>query len=471
MAFSSRFSAFSFVFFTTLLSFFVISSQQLVLDLPEQESVYQVLDTVNPTIPWRSLFPDDICSSAPHGVVCDYFIEPTTNGTVTFQAETVHITELSFGNVSDSSPNPPCTPNSTLSPLLFTSFKYLRKLFFYKCFTVTSVSVPENVPASFGSSLEELVFIENPSLVGSLGGIIGNFTNLRRLVLTGNGFYGTIPDKVGRLVGLEEVTLSRNKLSGGVSLSFAKLKKLKILDLSQNYFDGNVPEELGNLTQLLKLDLSNNGFYGKIPESFGFLQSLEFLDLSFNRFGSFGVPLFLGQMSSLREVYLSGNSLKGQIPEIWENLGSVLGIGFSGMGLVGTIPSSMGLHLKKLCYLGLDNNNLEGSVPEEFGVLESVSEINLENNNLSGRVPFSAKFTSKVGGKLKLKGNPDLCIDERVSTGKQANDSLRQLKLCRAPHIPNAVLFNGASSSSSSSRPFLSSLVLSFVGVLIVLAG
>ncbi|TXG63855.1 hypothetical protein EZV62_010849 [Acer yangbiense] len=464
MVVSSRFTGFSSIFFTTLLSFFFLSSQQPVLDLLEQHSVYQVLDAVNPTIPWRSLFPDDLCSSSPHGVVCDYFTEPTINGTVLFQAETVHITELNFGYVSDSSPNPPCTPNSTISPLLFTSFKYLRKLFFYKCCTGTRVSVPEKVPASFGSSLEELVFIENPSLVGSLGGIIGNFTNLRRLVLIGNGVYGTIPDKVGGLVGLEEVTLSRNKLSGGVSLSFAKLKKLRILDLSQNLFAGNVPEGLGNLSLLLKLDLSYNGFCGKIPVSFGFLQSLEFLDLSFNRFGNFGVPLFLGQMSSLRQVSLSGNALGGQLPEIWENLEGILGIGFSGIGLVGTIPSSMGLHLKKLCYLGLDNNNLQGSVPEEFGVLEFLSEINLENNNLSGRVPFSSKFTSKVGAKLKLKGNPDLCIDDGLTT----NGSLGQLKLCRAPDFPIAVLINNGVSSSSTL--FLSSLLLSFVGVLIVLA-
>ncbi|KAJ4726926.1 Leucine-rich repeat receptor-like protein kinase family protein [Melia azedarach] len=463
MAISSSSTSFMFtlvVFFTTILSFFVISIQQPVLNSLEQDSVYRVLDSVNPNIPWRSLFPEDLCSSPPHGVVCDYFTE-LSGDNVSSQIETVHITELSFGYVSDYSPNPPCYPNSTLNPLIFTSFKFLRKLFFYKCFNETHVPVPDHIPASFGSRLEELVFIENPSFLGSLGGIIGNYTNLRRLVLTGNGVYGSIPVKVGDLVALEEITLSRNKLSGGFSFSLAKLKNLKILDLSQNFFEGNLPEEMGNLTQLLKLDLSYNIFSGRIPDGYNLLESLEFLDLSFNRFGNFGVPLFLAEMPRLKEVYLSGNLLGGEIPEIWENLGGIVRIGFSRAGLVGKIPASMGLYLKNLCYLGLDNNKLQGSMPEELGVLDSASEINLENNNLSGRVPFSAKFSAQVGEKLKLKGNPDLCVDGKFRIGKNTNGSLRQLKLCKEPDNPNAVLFNAARSPSGL---LASSHILMFIG-------
>ncbi|KAH9729239.1 ROP-interactive CRIB motif-containing protein 7 [Citrus sinensis] len=467
MALSSS-SMCTLVFFTTLLSFLAVSNQQPFLSSLEQDAVYQVLDSVNPTIHWRSLFPDDLCSSPPHGVVCDYFTI-STNDTVSSQTETVHITELSFGYVSDYSPNPPCNANSTLNPLIFTSFKHLRKLFFYKCFTEKQVPVPDNIPASFGSSLEELVFIDNPSFVGPLGGIIGSFTNLRRLVLTGNGVYGGIPDKVGDLVGLEEITLSRNKLSGGFSFSLDKLMKLRILDLSQNQFDGNVPEEMGNLTNLLKLDLSSNVYSGKIPESLGHLKSLEFMDLSFNRFGNFGVPTFLAEMDKLREVYLSGNFLGGEIPEIWESLGGIVGIGLSGTGLVGKIPASMGIHLKKLSYLSLDNNKLQGNVPEEFGVLEFVGEINLENNNLSGRVPFSAKFSTKVGEKLKLKGNPDLCIDEKFSLGKNASGSIGQLKLCKKPDNPKAAMFSDATAASPSGL-VVASHMLMFLGFLVFFA-
>lgn len=299
------------------------------------------------------------------------------------------------------------------------------------------VSLPD-VPPSFGSSLEELVFVDNPSLVGSISNLLCNLTSLRRAVVTGNGIEGKIPEGVGDLLNLEEFTLSRNRLSGGIPVSLSKLKNLKVLDLSHNYLVGNVPEPMGNLSELLKLDMSCNGFTGKIPESLKTMKKLEFLDMSFNRFGNFGVPLFLSEMPRLREVYLSGNRLGGKIPEIWNHLGGVTGIGFSGMGLIGNIPASMGVHLRSLCYLGLDDNKLEGTVPEEFGLLEFINEINLENNSLSGRVPFSAKLSSKMGHKLKLGGNPGLCVDESLMRRCTKNMSnLGQLKLCKKPHLPN----------------------------------
>ncbi|TKY52758.1 Piriformospora indica-insensitive protein 2 [Spatholobus suberectus] len=399
------------------------------LDPTEQEAVYEVLRSLNPSIPWRTLFPDDLCLSAPHGVVCDF---PTQTN------QTPHIAELSFGYVSDETPNPPCSPNATLDPLILTSFPYLRKLLFYDCFNQT---LPLPLP-TLPPSLEELVFVHNPSFIAPLASLVQNLTSLRRLVLIGNGFRGEVPSRIGGFLNLEEVTLSRNNLSGGIPASLGFLKKLKILDLSGNEFEQCVPDSLGNLSQLLKLDLSFNAFGCRIPESLRGLQSLEFLDLSFNRFGNFGLPLFLGEIPRLKEVYLSGNSLSGVIPEIWENLGGVEKLGFSDMGLVGSIPASMGVYLKNLSYLGLDNNRLDGPVPGEFGLLEFADEINLENNNLSGRVPFSIKDGQKL--KLKLAGNTGLCVDNKIRCS--SGGSLGQLKACKKTDVPDAVVFGGASS-------------------------
>ncbi|XVF72045.1 hypothetical protein PTKIN_Ptkin12aG0089800 [Pterospermum kingtungense] len=94
----------------------------------------------------------------------------------------------------------------------------------------------------------------------------------------------------------------------------------------------------------------------------------------------------------------------------------------------------MGVHLRNLSYLGLNNNNLEAKVPQEFKFLEFTGEINLEKNNLSGRAPVSAKFTAKVGEKLRLKGNPELCMDERLSHGKSIHNRLGIEEIQQARH-------------------------------------
>ncbi|GFZ17681.1 ROP-interactive CRIB motif-containing protein 7 [Actinidia rufa] len=447
---SLLFSAISVTIFLVLFSYRVDS--QPVLDSDEQESAYRVLESINSEVPWRALFPGDLCSSAPHGVVCDFFEEKN-------DAVAVHITELSFGFVSDYTLNPPCTADSAINPLL-SAIKHLRKIFFYKCFTGAQVSVPDF--SVFGSSLEEISFVENPSLTGSLGGKLGNSTSLRRLVLTGTNVSGEIPVGLGDLVNLEQITLSRNKFRGEVALNFSKLNQLKLLDLSENGFEGEVPESIGGLTELLKVDLSENQFSGKIPESLKNLKNLEFLDLGYNHFANFGIPLFLAEMPRLREVHLSGNFLGGQIPEIWGSLRGIQGIGLSGTGLVGNIPASMGFFLRNLSFIGLDNNLLEGTVPEEFGSLESVNEMNLENNKLRGKLPFSPKFAAKMGEKLKLQGNPELCVDEGLRSAK-IRGSLGNLKLCRHPYGPSQALFVGGISVQKASH------LLMFLGFLFLL--
>ncbi|KAF9609627.1 hypothetical protein IFM89_017766 [Coptis chinensis] len=223
----------------------------------EQESLYHILESIDSTFNWRLNYPDDLCYSGPRGVTCDYFTE--TNGVTS-----LHITELNFGYVSDYSSFPPCSSTSSFSPSL-TSLTYLRKLFFYKCFTdvTTHVTLPGYF-SNLSTSLEQLVFIENPALFGSLDGIISSFKNLKRLVFVGSNVTGEIPYGVGELSELEQVTLTRNEFYGKVPESLGKLKKLKVVDLSYNGFEGNVPDSFGEITELFKLDLSSNHFDGKI---------------------------------------------------------------------------------------------------------------------------------------------------------------------------------------------------------------
>ena len=110
----------------------------------------------------------------------------------------------------------------------------------------------DTISPGFSSTLKELVFIDNPALVGPLNTILCNYTNLRKVVMTENRVYDKILEGLSNdLVGLKELMLSRNQLSGPVPSSLSKLKSLRVLDLSHNHFDGYLPGALGNLTELL----------------------------------------------------------------------------------------------------------------------------------------------------------------------------------------------------------------------------
>ncbi|WOL12926.1 hypothetical protein Cni_G21695 [Canna indica] len=411
----------------------------------EQEAAYLALESINPSIPWRSLYPDDLCLSGPHGLVCDLF---TSSSSTTAEAEaSPHVIELNFGYVSDYSSNPPCGPNATV-PTSLSSFPFLRKLFFFKCFTSAKASLTDDF-WNLSSTVEELVFHQNPYLVGRLSRRLGGLPRLRRLIVSGTRISGSIPPEVGNLHHLEQLVLSRDHLHGQIPRSIGRLDRLKVLDLSGNRIGGMLPGEIGQLAALVKLDLGSNRIIGSVPDELGRLRQVELLDLSENQLTG-GVPEALAEMTSLEELYLSGNPLGGGIPEIWEKLRSLRGIGMSRLGLVGSIPVSMGINLGSLCYLAMDNNELEGEMPEQFRLMEETAmEINLENNGFLGRVPFSAAFIGRLGGKLKLGGNRGLCLEEGLAGGSTAA-ALGYLRRCNmtGTAVPHPVVFTSACCSS-----------------------
>ncbi|GAU50215.1 hypothetical protein TSUD_29010 [Trifolium subterraneum] len=243
------------MFFMLILLFIFLSQNKPSIDQLEQKAIYQVLDSLNSNIPWSTLYPNDLCRSPPPGVVCD------DDDDRDHQHRKAHIVELNFGYVSDQTQTPPCSHNATLNPLLFTSFTYLRKLSFYKCFNNTQNPIHLPSLPSFPISLEELFFIENPAIVSPLQPFLTNLTtSLKRLVISGNGFYGELLPHIGDFLHLEELTISRSNIFGQLPASLGMLNKLEILDLSHNEFQGCVPEHLGNLISLLKLNLSFNEF-------------------------------------------------------------------------------------------------------------------------------------------------------------------------------------------------------------------
>ena len=72
---------------------------ELALDSNKQAVVYQVLESINPEIDWKSLYPDNLYTGGPHGIVSD----------IDKDDKQWHIVEINLGWVSEFSNNPSCS--------------------------------------------------------------------------------------------------------------------------------------------------------------------------------------------------------------------------------------------------------------------------------------------------------------------------------------------------------------------------
>ncbi|XP_002974795.2 protein TOO MANY MOUTHS [Selaginella moellendorffii] len=375
------------------------AQEEPVTDPVEAAAVFQVLQGINYEIDWKGMFPGDPCTGGPHGIACDI----DSNNVY-------HVVELNLGWVSDYVNNPPCSFNASIHPAIF-RFKHLKKLFFYKCFVHSPVSIPPEI-IQLKDTLQHLTFQNNPSLVGTIPVELGNLTSLERLVLAENSLEGAIPAEVGNLQTLRQLVLSHNRLAGRVPRTIGGLTSLVILDLSENKLTGEIPSQLYSLAELQKMDLSHNRLQGPIAEDICNLQALQFLDLSYNNLSG-RLPDKLGQLASLQYLFLGSNLIGAELPNIWDSLGNLIAVGLSNSRYAGPIPASIGA-LQKLNSLSLDGNQFSGRIPSNIGTLPNLYHMNLSANSLFGPVPFTSSLVGRLGRNLIVRNNTGLCYEHSM---------------------------------------------------------
>ncbi|GJY76062.1 MDIS1-interacting receptor like kinase 2-like protein [Tanacetum coccineum] len=98
--------------------------------------------------------------------------------------------------------------------------------------------------------------------------------------------------------------------------------------------------------------------------------------------------LDLASFPNLEELYIHNCNLEGSIPEQIGLLSDLTYLSLSGNQLTGKLPLSFA-NLTHLKYLDLSNNNLTGKLTFSFANLTRLENLDLSNNYLTGKLPVS----------------------------------------------------------------------------------
>uniref|UniRef100_A0A0D9XIT7 non-specific serine/threonine protein kinase n=1 Tax=Leersia perrieri TaxID=77586 RepID=A0A0D9XIT7_9ORYZ len=262
---------------------------------------------------------------------------------------------------------------------------------------ITGVSLPgagivgrlDSLSLHYLPHLCNLDLSNNRGLTGTIPKSVGNLTQLTHLHLHTNKLVGTIPAELGMLSSLLELDLSENLLTGTIPSSLVmNLSSLDMLCLWSNQLTGPVPRGIGSLKNLTVLDLSSNQLTGPIPSSIGNMSKLQILSLSNNMIGHHIVDQ-VGRLSDLRFLYLGNNQLVDQIPRSLGNLTSLTRLYLYSNALSGPLPQALS-KLTNLVTILLGNNNFTGRLPD-LCQAKRLQYLVVSYNNLQGPIPHSLR--------------------------------------------------------------------------------
>ncbi|XP_076907766.1 systemin receptor SR160-like [Bidens hawaiensis] len=214
--------------------------------------------------------------------------------------------------------------------------------------------------------------------------------NLKTINLSFNRIAG--PEVMPRVLsdgcgGLVEFNVSGNNITGSVPGSLRSCSLLEVVDFSRNNFSGELPVDiLLSLARLKVLNLGFNNLKGELSDLLSELVNLERFDVSSNQISG-RIPAGICQ-HKLQVLYLQNNQLEGLIPEAISNCSQLVSLDLSFNSLTGTIPGSFG-YLTKLQDLIIWMNLLSGSIPEELMFIQSLENLILDFNYLTGSIPAS----------------------------------------------------------------------------------
>nr|CAB3482184.1 unnamed protein product [Digitaria exilis] len=118
------------------------------------------------------------------------------------------------------------------------------------------------------------------------------------------------------------------------------------------------------LRNLRHLVLDNNRLIGRIPVELSELTSLQTLWLAYNWFAPSELPASFKNLTNLVSLWVANCSLIGNFPSYVVKMPKLEVLDLLRNRLTGMLPSELGKHSPALSFVGADDNELTGRIPE-----------------------------------------------------------------------------------------------------------
>ncbi|KAK4440982.1 Receptor-like kinase TMK4 [Sesamum alatum] len=239
------------------------------------------------------------------------------------------------------------------------------------------------LPLSLSKSSIQNLWLNNQAMgLSGMLNVLGMMTQLKTVLLHSNKFTGPIPD-------------------------LSACTELSVLELRQNFLTGVIPPSLTALPKLQTVALQNNKFQGPVPS---FARGVQ---VTLGTTNNFCLPTpgpcdpqvtaLLEAVGAMNYPMILAESWEGNDPcKQWKSIicegGSVTVINFGKQNWIGIISPAYA-NLTSLKSLLLNDNKLEGIIPNSLTTLQQLQTLDLSNNNISGKVPdFPSSTTVKLSG-------------------------------------------------------------------------
>ncbi|KAK3439116.1 hypothetical protein EUGRSUZ_C03758 [Eucalyptus grandis] len=243
-------------------------------------------------------------------------------------------------------------------------------------------------------------------------------SSLHMLGIAANHIEGEIPSEIGNLLIGETYGSELGFLS-----TLSNCPSRQVLSLGGNPLRGSMPESIKNFSISLQILIAPNcQIRGRVPEEMGFLKRLTLLDLG-NALDS-NIPSSIGRLERLQRLYLDNNHLEGPIPDEISNLTSL-----GELELVSRIHATINWHLKGLEFLDLSYIELSNTMLESLEGLAYLQILNLSFNKLSGEIPNCGPFGNfpalSFNGNEALYGNAIFQVPRCKENGMKSSRDKR----------------------------------------------